>query len=160
MKILIAEDELVTRKLLEQALKKWGHEVISVSDGESAWRELQSQNAPRLAVLDWMMPEPNGVELCRRIRASDTLKSLYLILLTSRAGTKNVVEGLEAGANDYVVKPFQPSELDARISVGVRVVNLQEELAARVIELEAALTNVKQLQGLLPICCYCKKNPR
>jgi len=157
MKVLIAEDEIVSRRLLESALPRWGYEVITATDGEEAWALLQEHDAPTIMVLDWLMPRVDGVEICRRIRAHPRLSSVYIILLTSRAAVEDVVQGLEAGANDYITKPFDAAELRARMQVGVRVVNLQATLAERVREVEDALSRVKQLQGLLPICSYCKK---
>jgi DNA-binding response OmpR family regulator len=157
MKVLIAEDEPVSRRLLESALARWGYEVVTAVDGEQAWALLQQAGAPTIMVLDWLMPHLDGIEICRRVRAHPRLGSAYVILLTSRTAKEDIVEGLEAGADDYVTKPFDTSELRARMQVGVRVVNLQSALADRVHQLEDALSRVKQLQGLLPICCYCKK---
>ena len=157
MKVLIAEDEIVSRRLLESALPRWGYDVVTATDGEEAWTLLQEPDAPTIMVLDWLMPRLEGVEICRRIRAHPLLSSVYIILLTSRAAVEDVVQGLEAGANDYITKPFDAAELRARMQVGVRVVNLQTMLAERVREVEEALSRVKQLQGLLPICSYCKK---
>jgi sigma-B regulation protein RsbU (phosphoserine phosphatase) len=157
MRVLIAEDDPVSRRLLQAALAKWGYEVTVTTNGKEAWEALQSPNAPSLLVLDWLMPEMDGVEVCREARKSDALKSSYIILLTSRGSKEDIVQGLEAGADDYVTKPFDHGELRARVQVGSRVVQLQSALADRVKELEEAMANVKQLQGLLPICCYCKK---
>ena len=157
MKVLIAEDEIVSRRLLESALPRWGYDVVTATDGEEAWTLLQEPDAPTIMVLDWLMPRLDGVEICRRIRAHPRLSSVYIILLTSRADVEDVVQGLEAGANDYITKPFDAAELRARMQVGVRVVKLQTMLAERVREVEDALSRVKQLQGLLPICSYCKK---
>ena len=126
--------------------------------GESNFiAELQKQDSPRLAILDWMMPGLDGVEICRRVRATTPRKPPYLILLTARGSTADVVVGLQAGADDYVTKPFERDELKARVQAGARIVELQEALATRVIELEEALSRVKLLQGLLPICAYCKR---
>ena len=157
VKILIAEDDLTSRRILEAILKKWEHEVISAQDGLEAWRVLQSNDPPALAILDWMMPGMKGVEICREIRKIKTLTPPYIILLTSKRQREEIVEGLEAGANDYVRKPFDREELHARIRVGDRVVELQKALADRIRDLEEALSRVKTLQGLVPICCYCKK---
>jgi DNA-binding response OmpR family regulator len=157
MRILIAEDDPVSRRLLQAALIKWGHEVIVTTNGKEAWEALQQPSAPSLLVLDWLMPETDGVEVCRQIRETPALKSAYVILLTSRGSKEDIVQGLEAGADDYVTKPFDHGELRARVQVGSRVVQLQSALADRVKELEEAMANVKQLQGLLPICSYCKK---
>ena len=157
MRILIAEDDLVSRRLLEATLKKWEYEIVVACDGQQAWELLHQPDAPRLAILDWMMPGLDGVEVCRRMRAQPAEHPAYLILLTAKHTTSDIVAGLDAGADDYIVKPFQRDELRARVQVGERVVKLQEALAARIRELGEALANVKQLQGLLPICSYCKK---
>jgi sigma-B regulation protein RsbU (phosphoserine phosphatase) len=157
MKILIAEDDPVSRHLLEATLSKFGYTVVLAADGAQAWAVLQRQDSPSLAILDWIMPEIDGVEICRRVRSLPTTTPPYLILLTARNEKTDVVVGLEAGANDYLTKPFDRSELHARIQVGTHVLELQEALAGRVQELEDALSQVKQLQGLLPICSYCKK---
>ena len=157
MKTLIAEDDSVSRRLLQAALQKWGYDVTVTAHGREAWDALQQPDAPSLLILDWLMPEMDGVEICRRIRASDALKSSYVILLTSRGSKEDIVEGLEAGADDYVTKPFDHGELRARVQVGSRVIGLQHALAERVHQLEEAIASVKTLQGLLPICCYCKK---
>lgn len=157
MRILIAEDEPTSRLLLEKSLTGWGHELVVCTDGAQAWEALQSPTAPQLAILDWMMPELDGIDVCRRARQTAGLESLYIIMLTTRDSEEDMVEGLEAGANDYVTKPPRRRELQARIGVGERVVELQQQLSQRVTELEEALSKVKTLQGLLPICSYCKK---
>jgi CheY-like chemotaxis protein len=157
MKVLIAEDDAGSRRVLVATLDKFGYEVVIAADGAEAWAVLQSADAPHLAILDWMMPEIDGVELCRRVRDLYTVTPPYLILLTAKSGKEDVVTGLDAGANDYLTKPFDRAELRARVQVGAYVLELQRNLAARVRELEATLSQVKQLQGLLPICSYCKK---
>jgi CheY-like chemotaxis protein len=157
MKVLIAEDDLVPRRLLQKVLADWGYDVIVACDGREAWQALQGEAAPKLAILDWMMPGLDGVEVCRRVREHPGHESVYLILLTGRDAKDDIVSGLGSGANDYITKPFDRAELQARVSVGRRVVELQAKLAERVAELEGALAQVKQLQGLLPICSYCKK---
>jgi DNA-binding response OmpR family regulator len=157
VKILIAEDDPISRRLLQAALSKWGYEVVVTTNGKEAWEALQQPDAPSLFILDWLMPEMDGVEICREVRQIDALKSAYIILLTSRGAKEDIVQGLEAGADDYVTKPFDHGELRARVQVGTRVIGLQNALAQRVRELEEAIASVKTLQGLLPICCYCKK---
>jgi CheY-like chemotaxis protein len=156
VRILIAEDEPVSRRLLERTLTGWGHEVVVTRDGAQAWAALQEKGAPTFAILDWMMPGMDGVEVCRRVRQRQTSTPAYVVLLTAKGGKADIVEGLIAGANDYVTKPFDRAELRARVQVGVTVVELQQKLAERVIELEEALAHVKLLQGILPICSYCK----
>jgi len=155
MKILVAEDDPVSRCILDVTLTKWGFEVITTCDGHQALEVLQSQE-PAIAVLDWMMPGLDGAEVCRRARAIATATPTYLILLTAKSEKDDIVEGLGAGADDYITKPFNRVELKARIKVGARVTNLQRSLADRIGQLETALARVKQLQGLLPICSYCK----
>jgi DNA-binding response OmpR family regulator len=160
MRILVAEDDAVTRKLLESTLGRLGLDVIAVADGNAAWNALETlkgKEAPELAVLDWMMPGLEGIQVLRRLRTTPGFELLYVILLTSRTDKEDVAYGLAAGANDYIAKPFDPSELEARVRVGERMVKLQRSLAARVAELEVALAHVHRLQGLLPICSYCKK---
>jgi sigma-B regulation protein RsbU (phosphoserine phosphatase) len=156
MDILIAEDDLVSRRTLEAMLRKWGHQVVMTADGLSAWEVLSQEGAPRLAILDWMMPGLDGLGICRRVRQTPGKEGTYIILLTARNDKQDIVAGLESGADDYIAKPFDREELRARVNVGLRVMGLQESLAERVRELGQALKRVKQLQGLLPICCYCK----
>jgi DNA-binding response OmpR family regulator len=157
MKVLIADDDLVTRRLLETTLKSWGFGVTSASDGAEALRIIQAVPAPAIALLDWQMPGKDGPEICRSVRAMSQTVPVYIILLTTLHSPQKIVEGLHAGADDYVTKPFNRDELRARLEVGRRIVELQLSLAARVQQLEDALTRVKQLQGLVPICSYCKK---
>ena len=157
MRALVADDDRVTAEILSRTLTRWEFEVTVVGNGAAAWDDLRTTTAPTLAVLDWMMPEMDGPEVCRRVRAELPLANMYLVLLTARESRGDLVTGLDAGADDYVTKPFDTEELRARVQVGVRVLTLQKSLAERVEELQAALTNVKQLRGLLPICSYCKR---
>jgi phosphoserine phosphatase RsbU/P len=157
MKVLVAEDDSVSRLLLESILREWDYDVVSTADGAQAWNVLIGPDAPRLSILDWQMPGLDGIELCRRIRADRATESIYVLLLTGKGGTDNVVQGLKSGANDYLTKPFDLDELSARLGVGRRVVELQQALTERVEQLEQALAQVKRLQGLIPICAWCKK---
>jgi sigma-B regulation protein RsbU (phosphoserine phosphatase) len=157
MKILIADDEDVTRLKLKFLLGKYGYEVETAADGLEAWQALQKPDGPRVALLDWMMPGLDGIEVCRRVRAMNGPEPPYLILLTARQDKGSIVAGLRSGANDYLSKPFDLEELRARIEVGIRMVELQRKLNDRVRELEEAVAHIKRLQGILPICCYCKK---
>ena len=143
--------------LLERTLSGWGHEVVVTNDGLVAWAALEEKDPPKLAILDWMMPGIDGLEICRRLRQRETQTPTYVIMLTAKRRKTDIVEGLIAGANDYVTKPFDRGELKARLDVGITVVNLQQSLAHRVSELEEALLHVKVLQGILPICSYCKQ---
>jgi PleD family two-component response regulator len=155
--VLIADDDAVSRGLLELTLAQWGYRVRTCVDGEEAMAALTLAEGPRLAVLDWMMPGLKGIDVCRRMRAMPDGESTYLILLTAKQELQAIVEGLESGANDFVSKPFRPAELRARLEVGRRMLRLQGHLAQRVAELESALAHVDQLQGLLPICSYCHR---
>ncbi len=155
-RILIAEDHYVSRHLLERNLSNWGFSVITAEDGESAAKILESDDAPPIAVLDWMMPKMDGVEVCHRIRANKDRPYVYLLLLTAKSQKEEVAAGLEAGADDYVIKPFDPDELRARLKVGQRVVNLERTLAKKVADLELAIADVRKLKSMLPICMYCK----
>jgi len=157
MQVLIAEDDRVTGEILTRTLRRWNHEATLVTDGSQAWKFLSATTAPTLAILDWDMPEMAGPDVCRRVRTELPDGNMYLLLVTARESRDDVVAGLDAGADDYVIKPFDPEELRARVSVGVRVLGLQQKLSERVNELQAALANVKQLSGLLPICSYCKR---
>ena len=157
MRVLVAEDDRVTGEILARTLERWGYEASVVRDGREAWEHLCGEVAPTLAMLDWMMPHMDGPDICRRVRAELPLANMYLLLVTAREARGDIVAGLNAGADDYIVKPFDPEELRARVAVGIRVLTLQQKLAERVAELETALSNVKQLRGLLPICSYCKR---
>jgi CheY-like chemotaxis protein len=156
MKILVADDDPTCRTLIRGLLRSWGRECQLASDGDEAWEMIRGSDCSILAILDWTMPGLDGLELCRRIRALPAGRLVYAMLLTARTGREDVLEGLRGGADDYLTKPFDPQELFARIQIGERMLGLQRSLARRVQELEAALASVKQLQGLLPICCYCK----
>jgi phosphoserine phosphatase RsbU/P len=157
MHVLVAEDDRVTRELFARTIARMGCEATLVDDGGAAWEYLRLTEAPTLAILDWMMPQMDGPDVCRRVRAELPLANMYLLIVTARETRGDVIAGLTAGADDYIVKPFDPGELQARIAVGMRVLSLQEKLAHRVSELQTALANVKQLRGLLPICSYCKR---
>ncbi len=138
MKILIAEDDAVSRAMLQAVLAKWAYTVVSTEDGDAAFAAFQKKDAPQLALLDWEMPGINGPDLCRKLRQHNNKGPLYLILLTSRNNSEDLVQGLEAGADDYVVKPYNMAELQARINVGQRMIVLQNEMRER-----------ERLQGVL-----------
>ena len=157
MKILIADDDAVSRRLLEATLDGWGYEVVTATGGAAAWKMLSKPDAPHLAILDWMMPDLDGLEVCRRVRDLPGGDRLYVLVLTAKTQKEDVVAGLQSGADDYVLKPFHLDELKARVAVGRRIVELQDNLADRILALESALAEVKQLRGLLPICSYCKR---
>jgi len=134
VKILIAEDEAVSRRLLQSYLQKWGHEVVVAEDGAAAWRTFQADEFP-MVITDWMMPEMDGVDLIRLIRESERSFHVYVILLTARSQKEDVVEGMEAGADDFVTKPFDRDELRVRLRVGERVSALEAKLAEQTREL-------------------------
>ncbi len=139
--ILIAEDDLVSRRLLETTLGKWGYRVIAVNDGLEALRVLQGEDAPSLAILDWMMPGMEGPEVCRRVRELPQRPYTYLVLLTARTQQGDLLRGLESGADGYLTKPFDAEELRARVHVGERIVTLQNNLLAAREELEFRATH-------------------
>ena len=152
---LIADDDRATLAILEAALRREGLEVVSSRDGADAWDSLCRQRGISLAVVDWMMPGVDGLELCRRIRQHPALSGLYIIVLTARQERSDVVSGLGAGADDYVVKPFDLEELRARVRVGIRLATLQERLAAKIAELEVtrdALERLASSDALTELC--------
>lgn len=130
MKILIADDSLVSRHLLEATLRKWGYEVLVACDGAEALQLLERPDAPSLVILDWMMPGMTGVEVCRCIRQRGGEPYVYVLLLTSKSQKEDLIEGMDAGADDYITKPFDQNELQVRLRAGTRLVDLQRELLA------------------------------
>ncbi len=157
MRILIAEDDLTSRIVLMNILKKQGHDVVATVNGAEAWEAMQKPDAPRMVILDWMMPELSGLDVCRRARAVQTDQPPYLIMLTTKGDKADLIAGLDAGADDYLAKPFDAGELRARINVGVRMLEIQATVAAKVLALQAALADIRTLRGLIPICASCKK---
>ena len=144
MPVIIAEDDPVSRALISAMVKKWGFRTIETRDGYEAMAAIRAQEGAALAILDWVMPGMDGLEVCRSVRASE--KMIYIVMLSVRGGTENLVEGLEGGADDYLVKPFDRNELLARLKVGLRVLDLQTSLANRVRELEQALSEHPRIQ--------------
>jgi two-component system cell cycle response regulator len=133
--VLLADDDPVSRRMLQSWLSKWNFEVTAVEDGLQAWQALQENEAPSLIILDWMMPGFSGVELCRKLRARNTGRYPYILLLTSKDGKQDLIEGLEAGADDYLTKPVDVGELKARLNVGSRIVKLHGDLIQKEEEL-------------------------
>ena len=155
MKILLAEDDYTSRLMLQVIFEKWQYKVVTAENGSEAWEKINSRNGVQIAVLDWEMPKMDGLELCRKIRELDRNTPIYIIMLTGRDTTDDIVHGLDAGADDYITKPFNENELRARIQVAERMVRVQESLASTVDELRLALEHVDTLQGILPICMHC-----
>lgn len=130
MRILLAEDDAVSCLLLEETLQHWGYEITVATNGLAAWRELQAPDAPRLAILDWMMPRMDGLEICRELRKLTDRPYTYVLLLTAKGTKQDMVQGLESGADDYLTKPVDPAELKARLGAGQRILDLQDKLLA------------------------------
>ena len=157
MTVLIADDHDVNRKLLRTLLSADGYAIEEAANGKEALAILERVKEPIVGLIDWEMPQMEGIEVCRQARAMNSPIPLFLILVTVRDSKQDVVTGLHAGANDYITKPFDKTELLARVAIGSQMVGLQQTLTERVEELKEALISVKQLSGLLPICSYCKK---
>jgi phosphoserine phosphatase RsbU/P len=147
--VVIAEDDPVSRKLVTTIIEMGGYRTIVTNDGDEAMSALRAQKKPCIAVVDWMMPGTDGAEICRRIRESD--RSVYIIMVTARGTKKDTVEGIDHGADDYLVKPFDPEELLARIRIGLRVLTAQETLANRVQALETTASEVGSLKFRIPL---------
>ena len=155
MRILIADDDMTCRTMLNDVLEKRGYDILEAANGLEAVQLLQGADAPELAIIDWIMPEIDGIEVVQRIRAMETGLSPYIIILTTRGEKHDVIAGLESGADDYLAKPFNVGELLARLSVGKRVVDMQKRLTIQVEELRVAMDHIETLRGILPICSFC-----
>ena len=151
MKLLIAEDDVTSRSILSGVTVKWGYQPVLAEDGIVAWDILQGDESPRLLLLDWEMPKLDGKALCERIRQQNTEDPPYIVLLTTRNKSSDIVEGLEAGANDYIVKPFENAELQARLKVGRRMLDLQAErieAEAKKAELQKQLKQAHKMEAI------------
>ncbi len=157
MRVLIAEDNTISRLALEDRLRDWGYEVVAAAGGSEAWEVLESPDPPSLMILDWIMPGMDGIDICRRVRHIPGLNIAYILLLTGKDRKEDIIMGLKAGADDYITKPFNYEELRVRLQVGERVLDLQSALATQIRELKEALSHIKTLQSILPICSYCKR---
>ncbi len=155
-KILVADDEAITRALVRAFLQKHNYEAEMCTEGLEAWEKLKTGEF-NLALIDWMMPGLDGIEICKRTREKSMDVYIYIILLTAKETKQDIVTALDAGADDFITKPFNEEELRSRIQVGERIISLESRLAGKIDELEKALKEVKQLQDLIPICMYCKK---
>jgi sigma-B regulation protein RsbU (phosphoserine phosphatase) len=156
MKILIAEDDHISRKILQTILTKQGNEVTAAEDGLKALEALQRET-PDILITDWMMPDLDGLQLSRQVRELDLPSYVYVILLTALTEKQRIIEGLDAGADDYITKPYDKTELMARVRAGERVIRLEKTLRERNEALSDALAQVKQLKGIVPICMHCKR---
>lgn len=157
MRIVIADDDIVLRHALTVRLQQWGYDPIVCVDGGQARSVLFGASAPPIAILDWNMPCVDGLNLCTELRNDPRTASIYVLMLTGKNTKDDVVAGLDGGVDEYLVKPFDWRELRARVANGARIATLQQSLAARVEELQEALSNVRRLSGLLPMCSYCKR---
>ncbi|HBG21353.1 MAG TPA: response regulator [Desulfobulbaceae bacterium] len=157
VKILIAEDEFTTRMMVQVCLENWGYRVESVTNGNEAWAILRKPDAPQIAILDWEMPELDGVEVCRRVKEMETGTPPYIILLTARDSKTDIVRGFDAGADDYMTKPFNDNELRARVRVAERLVRTQSSLSESVAELKEALNQLEMLESGIEVCHECGK---
>ena len=157
MKVLVADGDLTSRELLAATLRRWDYEVVTAHNEELTLQFLAEEDGPRLAIIDGEIGELNGKEICRKLREKPSRTPVYIMLLTAKGDKSDVVKGLEAGANDYVIRPFDYAELRARLAVGRQVVELQRALDNRIRELEDAVNHIKHLHGVLPICCICKR---
>jgi sigma-B regulation protein RsbU (phosphoserine phosphatase) len=156
MKILVAEDDAATREILARQIERLGHTPLPAADGLEAWALFQREPV-EIVVTDWVMPGLSGLDLCRRVRGASERSWAYVLLLTGKTEHEDVVAGLDAGADEFMSKPYHAEVLRARLHVGIRLLALERSLRDRVRDLEAALAEVKTLRGLLPICSYCKK---
>jgi CheY-like chemotaxis protein len=157
LRLIIAEDHAATRDTLAFLLQRHGYEVAVASDGRSAQALLAESHGPTIALLDWMLPEMTGLSICRQWQHENSNHFVYFIILTARDSMEDLKKAFDAGADDFIRKPCDPTELLARIRVGQRIVELEHRLSARVVECEAAVEHIRQLKRLLPICMYCKK---
>lgn len=155
MKILIAEDEFAIQVILQEFTQRWGFQPITVANGEEALVAATCSDVPPIAILDWGLPGKDGIEVCRAIKDNQDNTLPYIILLTGRSSAQDILTGLEAGADDYITKPFEMCNLQLRLNIAMRVVDAHQKLVAKVDELEKAHEHVKHLHAILPICIRC-----
>ena len=157
VKILIAEDEYTTRLMVQVCLENWGYSIEGVEDGSTAWDIITQKNPPQIAVLDWEMPGISGIELCKKIKRLERSSPIHVILLTARDSENDISKGFEAGADDYITKPFNDDELRARIRVAERIVTIQSSLNSSLEELREALDLVQSFEEPVAVCGRCQK---
>jgi DNA-binding response OmpR family regulator len=156
-RVLLADDSRSMRLVIAHALAAGGFDVRMVDDGHLLRDALLHPDAPRLVITDWQMPGPSGVEICRELRSRPGGDRFFVLIVTGNADERHLLEALDAGANDFIRKPFSPAELLARVMAGQRVLELQATLEAKVAELSATLSEVRTLRGLIPICMHCHR---
>lgn len=156
MRILIADDDPTSRAMLAAVLESSGYTIQIASDGAEAWRVLQAPGAPRLVLLDWVMPRMDGLEVLQHTRAAALDLQPYILMVSSKTDKQEIITGLDSGANDYIMKPFDSDELRTRVAVGRRMVEVQEKLLEKNRELSQALSEIRTLRGIIPICANCK----
>jgi CheY-like chemotaxis protein len=157
LRVLVAEDHTATRYMLTSLLERHGYEVEAVGEGDRAVEIMMEQEGPTVALLDWMLPNRTGPEICRALRENPRHRFVYLIIVTARETVEDLAEAIDAGADDFVRKPYDPVEILARLRSGQRIVELEHRLSSRISECEEAIDNIRRLKRLLPICMYCKK---
>ena len=157
MKVLVVENDPVSQEILAGVLPKWGYEVVRAMDGVEGMEKIMLPSSPDLVLLDWMMPRMDGLGFIRKVRSEIKDNPPYIIMLTSRNEKNHIVTGLESGANDYITKPYDKDELRVRLGVGKRMIELQQALLKKISDLESAVKQINVLEGLIPICMYCKK---
>lgn len=157
MKILIAEDELTTRMMVQVSLERLGYDVLDAKNGEEALAVFGRGAQPRIVILDWEMPGLDGLEVCEQLKHEDTDNPPYIIMLTARDNKEDIIEGFNAGADDYITKPFSSEELGARVRVAERLVRSQDMLAQSVNELKSVLNQLETLEGKIVVCKKCHK---
>ena len=157
MKVLVAEDELVTRLMVQVSLENWGYDVLEAKDGREAMELFGRGEVPRIAIIDWEMPEVDGLEVCKRLREQESENPPYIILLTAHGSKNDMLLGFDAGADDYITKPFNSDELRARVRVADRLIRSQDMLAATVTELKSAINQLDTLQDSLTVCEKCHR---
>jgi phosphoserine phosphatase RsbU/P len=156
-RVLAVDDDTSTRMMFHGIISGAGWEPVLAGSGAEAFDLLMAPDAPRVALVDWLMPEMSGIDLCQRLRTEMPASRLYIIFVTVKSAFDDIAHGLDIGADDYMVKPIAPAELRSRVRVGFRTLELQDGLADRVRELEASRAQVRQLRDLLPICSYCRR---
>ena len=157
MNVLVADDSKTSRMMLSHHLESWGYTVSLAENGIEAWREIIGKNRPPILMLDWEMPGYSGIQICNMVREHKDHNSLYIILVTSHSLKEDIITGFDAGADDYVVKPFDKLELKARIQAAARIVELQQAQQEKIRQLEEAQSQINELRQLLPICMHCHK---